>query len=328
MEDLVTSLERALSLHLQGRFAEAVELGQGLLGRSRGTPHAAAVHRHQAEFLLASGAIDGARRMAQEAGTLARASRHPDEILAASLVVLDCDLHAGAIAAVHQQLGELCALAAGRPEPVGAMARLMLRVGELDGAVETAERARGLLDESDAGPRRPLLELERAELLLVEGRARLLAGRPDRALMRFERVLGEELISPLPPTRARALAGAALVGCGREAEGRELCTQAVAMGRKRSADLHGQCLSAAASAHRQLGEPGLAREQLRAASALLAHPLDRQEVFFRLGDIARASGQPGEAEQALRRATDPTTETLFGRRAVRALHRLVGLRAI
>ncbi len=328
MQDLITSLERAISLHLQGRSAEAIELGQRMLGRSRGTPHAAAVHRHQAEFMLATGAIDDARRMAQEAGTLARASRHPDEILAASLVVLDCDLHAGAVAAVHQQLSELCALASGRPEPVGAMARLMLRVGELDGAVETAERARSLLDESDTGRQRPLLELERAELLLVEGRARLLAGSPDRALVRFERVLAEELISPLPPTRARALTGAALVGCGREAEGRELCSRAVAMGRKRSADLHGHCLLAAATAHRRLGEPGLAREQLRAASALLAHPLDRQEVFYRLGDIARASGQPGEAEQSLRRATDPTTETLFGRRAVRVLHRLVGLRTI
>lgn len=326
--DLIDQLERAVELHLRGRPEEAIDIGQTLLGRSRGTPHAAAVHRHQADFLLAAGHYESARQMATEAGSLARASRHPGEIVAATLAVLACDAALGHVAAVHQQVVDLLELAPLQPLPVAFLARLMLLVGQFEQAIEQSERARSLLDTSQTPAGHPMLELTRAELFLIEARAALLAGQSDEALARCERVMAQDLPSQVPGTQALAFSGLALARKDRAAEARQRIAQAVASGRKISQDLHGQCLAVAGLTHLDLAEPELATEQLRVACALMRHPLDRQEVHFALGRIARELEQRSEAEGAFRRATEPTTETHFGRLAVQALHELIGLRAI
>lgn len=328
MADLIEQLERAVDLHLKGRHAEAVDLGQALLARSRGTPHAAAVHRHQAEFLLARGNYEAARRMAIEAGNLARATRHPSEILSATLTALACDLYSGQLSVVHQQVVELLELAPQQPLPAAFFGRLMLLAGDFERAIDLCERARSLLDQAAESPDHPMLELLRAELLLIEARAELLRESPRNALARIERVLRMDLSSQLPGTLARAMNGLAWIQIGELEQGQEWIGQAVAIGRKVSADLHGQCLLLAGLGHLEMSEPDPAREQLRAACGLLVHTLDRQEAHFLLGEIARKAGQASEAELAYRRATAPTAETHFGRLAVQALHRLVGLRAI
>ncbi len=328
MTDLIEQLERAVDRYLQGRPEEAVDLAQALLGRSRGTPHAAAVHRHQAEFLLAIGHYDTARQMAQEAGNLARATRHPAEILAATLIMLECDLYEGNISSVHQQLVELLQLAPRQPMPLAFSAQLMLLVGDFERAISQAEAARSCLDEGPEPGGHPMIELDRARLLLLEGRAALGQDAPAEAIGRLERVTRADLISQVPGTQARAVLGLALAYTGEQERGRELVSQAVAMARKISADLHGTCLLVAGQLHAVLGELGLATEQLRVAAGLLVHPLERQEVHHRLGQIALSVGQRDDAEQAFRRATEPTTETHYGRLSVQALHRLVGLKAL
>lgn len=328
MADLIEQLERAVDRYLRGRPEEAVDLAQALLARSRGTPHAAAVHRHQAEFLLAIGHYETARQMAQEAGNLARATRHPVEILAATLIMLACDLYEGHISSVHQQLVELLQLAPRQPLPLAFSARLLLLVGDFERAISQAEAARTCLDEAPEPAGHPMIELDRANLLLLEARAELARDAPGEAIGRLERVARTDLVSQVPGTQARAGLGLALAQTGAQERGRELVTQAVAMARKISTDLHGTCLLAAGQLHTVLGELGLATEQLRVAAGLLVHPLERQEVHHRLGQIALAAGQRADAEQAFRRATEPTTETHFGRLSVQALHRLVGLRSL
>ena len=328
MPDLIEQLERAMDRFLQGRPEEAVDLGQSLLARSRGTPHAASVHRHQAEFLHAMGHYETARQVAQEAGNLARATRHPTEILAATLTMLACDLYEGQISAVHQQLTELMELAPRQPMVLAFLARLLLLVGDFERAIAQAEAARASLDEATDPGGHPLTELGRADLLLIEARAELSRDAPRNAIGRLQRVIQADLISLVPGTQARALLGLAQVQTGDEDSGRELAAQAIASARKISADLHGVCLVAAGRMHTAIGELGLANEQLRVAAGLLVHPLERQEVHHRLGRLALEVGERTEAEQSFRRATEPTTETHFGRLSVQALHRLIGLRTI
>jgi tetratricopeptide (TPR) repeat protein len=328
MSDLIEQLDRALDLHVRGRPDEAADLGQSLLARSRGTPHAASVHRHQAEFLHATGNYPAARRMAEEAGALARATRHPSEILSATLTALRCDLYTGQLTGVHQQVVELIELAPRQPMPVAFLAHLLLLAGDFDRAIELAERARDLLDLAIEPREHPMLELQRADLLLIEARAELQRDAPRNAIARLERVLHQELSSQIPATLARALIGLAEVQAGEADLGRDWLGQAVASARRIAADLHGRCLQLAGWAHLELGEAGLAREQLRFACGLMVHPIERQEVHWRLGAIALLAREPEEAEQAFRRATEPTTETHYGRLSVQALHSLVGLRSV
>jgi hypothetical protein len=61
---------------------------------------------------------------------------------------------------------------------------------------------------------------------------------------------------------------------------------------------------------------------------LLTHPLDRQESYCALGDIAASIDLCSQAEQSYRRATQPTIDSYFGRKAVSALRELIGLKPL
>ena len=209
MADLIEQLEQAVDLYLQGRIEEAVDMGGSLLARSRGTPHAAAIHRHQAEFLHSLGNYDAAYQMAQEAGNLARATRHPSEILAATLCVLNCDLYCGKVSAVHQQITELMELTPQQPMPMSFMARLMLLVGNFEQALELSEQTRTLLVEVDQPQAHPMVDLAKANQLLLEAKTLLLREQPF--FSRLEPVLEMELISQIPNILAQAMHGLALV---------------------------------------------------------------------------------------------------------------------
>jgi hypothetical protein len=92
--------------------------------------------------------------------------------------------------------------------------------------------------------------------------------------------------------------------------------------------VHGHTLALMGLARKHTGDLILAREMLRNAVGLLTHPLERQEGYCGLGAIAAGFDLCSEAEQAYRRATRPTIDSYFGRKAVAALRNLVGLRSL
>jgi tetratricopeptide (TPR) repeat protein len=321
MTDIIDEMEHAVSLHVRGRSDEALEVGSRLLPRARGSAHAATVYRHIAEFLHAVGNYDRARQMAEESGSLARALRNPSEILASTLVALACDLYDGDVAITHRQLQDLMELAGDQPGPLAFMTQLMLLVGNFDQAADLAERTRAFLE-------RPHREIHLAQVLLAAGKAHLLSGRLEEARLVLERALAFEVPTLVPGTLAQAVLGLVLVMTGEEEDGLERVDRSVDLGRKISRDVQGHALAMGGLARAHLEDPGIATEQLRSAVGLLTHPIERQESFCALGKIALRLGDKKEAVAALQRATEPTTDTHFGRLAVRSLRDLVGLRLV
>ena len=328
MADLVEQMERAVSLYICGRAEEAAEIAQPLLRRARGTPHAARFYRYMSEFMLASGDYQRSREAAQEAGGLARASRHPGEILAATLMILACDFYEGHLRQVHRQLEELMHLATDQPRPVVFMGQVTLLLGDFDRTVSLLEQARGFLDEVSEPDAHPAMDLFRSNMLIQTGKAHLLAGRIEEAVPRLERAMSLDLHTPVPGTLAQALLGCAVVQDGGEDEGLGLLQEAVSNARKIAHDVHGHTLALLGLARKHLGDFILAREMLRNAVGLLTHALESQESYCGLGDIATSLDLRSEAEQAYRRATLPTIDSHFGRKAVGALRDLVGLRPL
>ncbi|HSA22471.1 MAG TPA: hypothetical protein P5076_13555, partial [Myxococcota bacterium] len=311
-----------------GRPDQALAAAEKLLGRARGTPHAAAIYRHTAEFLHAQGQYTAARELAQEAGALARATRHPDEILAATLVVLQADLYEGHVAGTHRQLGDLLELAPDQPLPLLAMGRLLLLVGEAEAAVAQLEHARALLDEFGPQGTNPALDLHRAQALLAEARASLLAGHDEEAVVRAERAAALALPTRVPAALGRALAGLALAHGGQAEAGRRAMAEGQALGQAVGGATQGHCLALSGALELALGQAPVGAEHLRASLELVPHPLERQEACYHLGRLAVAQGDRPAAESWLRRAAEPTVETHFGRLAVRGLRGLLGLRSV
>jgi tetratricopeptide (TPR) repeat protein len=328
MPELLADIEQAVALHVQGRPDQALAAAEKLLAQARGTPHAAAIYRHTAEFLHATGQYSAARELAQEAGSLARATRHPDEILAATLVVLQAELYEGHVAGTHRQLSDLLELAPDQPLPLLAMGRLLLLVGEADAAVVQLEHARGLLDEFGPLGTNPALDLHRAQALLAEARASLMAGRDEEAVSRAERAAALELPTRVPAALGRALAGLALAHGGRAEAGRRAVVEALALGQTIGGCTLGHCLALSGALELALGQAPLGAERLRASLELVPHALERQEACYHLGRLAVAQGDRHAAETWLRRAAEPTVETHFGRLSVRGLRELLGLRAL
>lgn len=327
MPDLVEEMERAVSLYICGRAEEAAEIAGPLLRRARGTPHAARFYRYMSEFLLASGDYDRSRETAREAGGLARAIRHPGEILASTLMILACDFYAGQLRQVLRQLEELL-LAADQLMPVVFMGQVTLLLGDFDRTVSLLEQARSVADEASEPYAHPATDLFRSNMLIHTGKAHLLAGRPAEAAALLQRAIGLEVHTPVPGVLARALLGYAEVVSGREPEGLRLLQEAVGAARKIGNDVHGHTLAILGLARKHQGDLILARETLRNAVGLLTHPLERQEAYCGLGDIAAGFDLRSEAEQAYRRATRPSIDSYFGRKAVAALRDLVGLRSL
>ncbi len=328
MPDLVEQMEHAVSLYICGRAEEAAEIAGPLLHRARGTPHAARFYRYMSEFLLASGDYEGSREMAREAGSLARAIRHPGEILASTLMLLACDFYTGQLRQVYRQLEELLHLAADQPMPVVFMGQVTLQLGDFDRTVALLEQARGVVDEVSEPFEHPAMDLFRSNMLIHTGKAHLLAGRPAEAISLLQRAIGLEVNTPVPGALAQALLGYAQVVSGDEQEGLSRLKEAVGAARKIGNDVHGQSLALMGLARKHTGDLILAREMLRNAVGLLTHPLERQEGYCGLGAIAASFDLRSEAEQAYRRAARPTIDSYFGRRAVAALRNLVGLRSL
>jgi len=321
MSDLVQQLEWAFSLHIRGRSEEALEAGSRLLPQARGTPHGARVYRVLAEFRHALGDYEGARQAAEESAVLARAVRNPDEILASNLVELDCDLYEGRITTAYEQLLQLIKLTGDQPRAMIFMARLLLLAGDFDAAVELAERCEGPTKSAYA-------DLARAHVMLLAGKAHLLACRPAEALAVLERAATLEVPTLVPGILAEALIGLALAQSKTMDAAMEHVDRSAELARKISRDIHGQALAVSGLARQRVGETGVATEQLASAVGLMSHPIERQESFCSLGDMSIQAGDREEAEFAYRRALEPTTESHFGRLAVRALRDLVGLRAV
>ncbi len=328
MSALLPELEAAVALHAQGRPDQALAVAEKLLGRARGTAHAAPIYRHTAEFLHALGQYTAARELAQEAGALARAGRQPDEILAATLVVLQADLYEGHVAATHRQLGDLLELAPDQPLPMLAMGRLLLLVGEADAALAQLEQARALLDELGPQGARPALDLHRAQALLAEARALLLSGRDEAAVLRAERAAALSLPTRVPAALGRALAGLAMAHGGQADAGRRSMAAALDLALALGGSTHGHCLALSGALELALGQASQGAEQLRASLALVPHALERQEACHHLGRLAVARGDRAGAEAWLRQAAEPTVETHHGRLAVRGLRELLGLRPV
>lgn len=328
MPDLVEEMERAVSLYICGRAEEAAEIAGPLLRRARGTPHAARFYRYMSEFMLASGDYERSREAAREAGGLARAIRHPGEILASTLMILACDFYEGHLRQVHRQLEELLHLASDQPMPIVFMGQVTLLLGDFDRTVSLLEQARGFVDEVSEPDAHPAMDLFRSNMLIQTGKAHLLAGRIREAIPLLERAMGLEVHTPVPGTLAQALLGCAVVMDGGEDEGLGLLQEAAGNARKIARDVHGQALALLGLARKHLGDFILAREMLRNAAGLLTHPLERQESYCALGDIAASFDLCSEAEQAYRRATQPTIDSYFGRKAVSALRDLIGLKPV
>jgi tetratricopeptide (TPR) repeat protein len=328
MPDLVEQMEHAVSLYLCGRAEEAAGIAQPLLQRARGTPHAARFYRYMSEFLLASGDYDRSREMAREAGGLARAIRHPGEILASTLMILACDFYAGQLQQVHRQLQDLLQLATDQPMPVVFMGQVTLHLGDFDRTLFLLEQARGVVDEVSEPDAHPATDLFRANILIQMDKAHLLAGQTAEAVSLLERAMNLQVHTPIPATMARAMLGYGVVLQGGEEEGLGLLQGAIGAARKIGNDVHGHALALLGLARKSMGDLILAREVLRNAVGLLTHPLERQESYCGLGDIAARLDLRSEAEQAYRRATRPTIDSYFGRRAVGALRNLVGLRTL
>jgi tetratricopeptide (TPR) repeat protein len=328
MLDLVEEMERAVSLYICGRAEEAAEIAQPLLRRARGTPHAARFYRYMSEFMLASGDYESSREAAREAGSLARAIRHPGEILASTLMILACDFYEGHLRQVYRQLEELLQLANDQPMPIVFMGQVTLLLGDFDRTVSLLEQARGFVDEVSEPDAHPAMDLFRSNMLFQTGKAHLLAGRTKEALPLLERAMSLQVNTPVPGTLAQALLGCAVVYDGFENEGLKLLQEATGNARKIAQDVHGQTLALLGLARKHLGDFILARETLRNAAGLLTHQLERQESYCALGDIAASFDLCSEAEQAYRRATQPTIDSFFGRQAVAALRDLVGLRSL
>jgi tetratricopeptide (TPR) repeat protein len=328
LADVVEELEQAVSLFIRGRSEEAVEIGRRLLTRARGTEHAASVYRHMSEFLHAIGNYPDARNLAQEAGSLARAIRHPGEILASSLATLSCDLYLGEVTSVYREIGQLLRLVTDQPLPRIFMGQVMLIVGDLDQAVEHLQDTRTLLDQLAPEGSHAQTDLYRVQLLTSVGKAHLLADRPREAASVLERAMDLEVSTLVPGTLARAMLGLAFARLGDEEQGRELIEQATGLARKISRDVHGHALALAGITRLSLGEIGTAAEQLQAAVGLLTHALERQESFCALGEISSMLGEDADAVLAFRRATEPTSESYFGRMGIKALKKLVGFKVV
>jgi tetratricopeptide (TPR) repeat protein len=328
MPDLEAEMERAVSLYIRGRAEEAIEIARPLLRRARGTPHAARFYRYMSEFLLASGDYDRSRETARESGSLARAIRHPGEILASTLMIMACDFYQGLLRQVHRQLEELLHLATDQPMPVVFMGQVTLLLGDFDRTVSLLEQARGVVDAVSEPDAHPAMDLFRSNMLIQTGKAHLLAGRPTEAISLFERAMGLQVDTPVPGTLAQAMLGYAVVIDGGADEGLDLLQDAVGTAQEIAHDVHGHTLIHLGLAHKHLGDLTQARELLRNAVGLLTHPLERQEGYCSLGDIAASFDLRSEAEQAYRRGTQPTIDSYFGRKAVGALHGLVGLQPL
>jgi len=328
MLDLEAEMERAVSLYICGKAEEAAEIAGPLLRRARGTPHAARFYRYMSEFMLATGDYERSREVAREAGSLARAIRHPGEILASTMMILACDFYEGHLRQVHRQLEELLHLAVDQPMPIVFMGQVTLLLGDFDRTVSLLEQARGFVDEVSEPDAHPAMDLFRSNMLIQTGKAHLLAERVSEAIALLERAVGLRLHTPVPGTLAQALLGCAVVYNGSEDDGLKLLQEAAGNARKIAHDVHGQALALLGLARKHLGDFILAREILRNAVGLLTHQLERQESYCALGDIAASFDLCSEAEQAYRRATQPTIDSYFGRKAVGALRDLVGLRSL
>ncbi|MBW1808252.1 MAG: hypothetical protein JRJ87_08660 [Deltaproteobacteria bacterium] len=321
MTDILEEMQQAIALHLCGRSDDALQISSQLLPQARGTKHGAMVYRRVAEFLHAVGNYDRARQMTEEASSLARASRNPSEIMAAALVNLACDMYEGKIATTHKQLNDLISRAGNHPMPRVFMARLMLLVGNFDDAIEELEKTRALLTQRN-------MEIQLAYVLLTIGKAHYLAKELQDARAILERVIELEVPTLVPGTLAQALLGLVLAQTGQEREGCELVGRAIDLGRKISNDIYGHTLALGGLTQWQLGDLEIATEQLRSASGLLTHSLERQEIYYSLGKIAEDLGKLSEAEEVLKRAAEPTIDSYFGRRSIKALRDLVGLRVV
>ena len=84
---------------------------------------------------LATGDYERSREAAREAGGLARAIRHPGEILASTLMILACDFYEGELRQVYRQLEELLSLASDQPMPIVFMGQVTLLLGDFDRTV-------------------------------------------------------------------------------------------------------------------------------------------------------------------------------------------------
>jgi len=210
MLDLEAEMERAVSLYICGKAEEAAEIAGPLLRRARGTPHAARFYRYMSEFMLATGDYERSREAAREAGSLARAIRHPGEILASTLMILACDFYEGHLRQVHRQLEELLHLAVDQPMPIVFMGQVTLLLGDFDRTVSLLEQARGFVDEVSEPDAHPAMDLFRSNMLIQTGKAHLLAERVSEAIALLERAVGLRLHTPVPGTLAQALLGCAV----------------------------------------------------------------------------------------------------------------------
>jgi tetratricopeptide (TPR) repeat protein len=243
-------------------------------------------------------------------------------------MILACDFYEGHLRQVHRQLEELLHLASDQPMPIVFLGQVTLLLGDFDRTVSLLEQARGFVDEVSEPDAHPAMDLFRSNMLIQTGKAHLLAGRVREAVALLERAVGLRVNTPVPGTLAQALLGCAVVYSGSEDEGLELLQEAAGDARKIASDVHGQTLALLGLARKHLGDFILAREMLRNAAGLLTHQLERQESYCALGDIAASFDLCSEAEQAYRRATQPTIDSFFGRKAVGALRDLVGLRPL
>lgn len=328
MDDLVTELERAVALQAEGRVEQALRLLEGLMARARSSAHAAPAFRHTAECLQALGQYAAARELAQEAGALARASRHPGEILAASLLLLEADLYEGQVAAVHRQLGDLLELAPEQAECVLLMGRLLAQVGDFEQAAEQFERGLDLLKAIAPPGADPGVDARRARTLLHAARTELARGAPRAAAARAESALLLGGSSPVIQALGRAELGLALARDGQPEPGQASLEAGLVLSHPVGGWLHGQVLALAGALARERARLDQAEESLRASLEFTPHALERQEACCLLGELSLARGERMEAQAWYRQATQPSVETHFGRQAVRRLHALLGLRPL
>jgi tetratricopeptide (TPR) repeat protein len=327
-QSIIAEIERALALYFQGDVEAAATIGWPLVARSRQTPHAAMVHRLVAEFLCERGSYSEAHELAGEAHTIARANHNPAELLAATVLLLRCELYQGQVTAVFDKLERMHKLAPDQLPIAFLRGLLMVLIGTFDPAQEVLERTRGALDDVGGPGQHPDLDLFRATLLLTMGKLHLLQQRFDDASAALERVDAYDLPTPVPAVLATALWGLCLTQSGHQKRGQILLSQAMSSGKKLSAHIHGHALAAAGLALCHRGETQAAVDYLKRAVSLIVHPLERQEGFYALGTLALANNRSDEASAAFRRACEPTGETYFGRLATRKLHEIVGLRVL
>ncbi len=328
MSDLIEKIEYALDLFIKGYPREAAQAGQTILSRARGTAHAARVFRYVAEFYHACGQYQQARELATEAGSLSRALRQPDEILASTLVLFACDLYEGQLSVVYQKSQQLLEMNPEQLLSTAFMAQIKITVGDLEPAIALLERANSLLDEQASQATQPAVDLFRSSTYTSLAKAYLLFQKPEEALAILERSLDLELPTQVPSILATAMTALASGQLGREEQAHQTMQIALERAQPISKDLYGHTLAFSGFLSLELDNLSEAIDSLTQSTALLTHQFERQESYFFLGNALHRSNRAAEAETAYRNATLPCTESLFGRNALRALRKMVGLRLV